>query len=127
MHTACYLKLDLIQAGQERYQERHGHMQYETVLQSLPLVSCYRACSAHHLMQIIQATRAQPQLSKRHCLCVVLWHQVFMHGQRSVTLPLWFSCRNKVIWVGIFSQIGIALILTYGLGHATALNFTPLR
>uniref|UniRef100_A0A8C5J9B4 Sodium/potassium-transporting ATPase subunit alpha n=1 Tax=Junco hyemalis TaxID=40217 RepID=A0A8C5J9B4_JUNHY len=35
--------------------------------------------------------------------------------------------RNKVIWVGIFSQIGIALILTYGLGHVTALNFTPLR
>uniref|UniRef100_A0A8B9VYK6 Potassium-transporting ATPase alpha chain 2 n=1 Tax=Anas zonorhyncha TaxID=75864 RepID=A0A8B9VYK6_9AVES len=35
--------------------------------------------------------------------------------------------RNKVIWVGIFSQIGIALILSYGLGHVTALNFTPLR
>ncbi|RLV98152.1 hypothetical protein DV515_00011065 [Chloebia gouldiae] len=35
--------------------------------------------------------------------------------------------KNKVIWVGIFSQIGIALILTYGLGHVTALNFTPLR
>uniref|UniRef100_A0A672V674 Sodium/potassium-transporting ATPase subunit alpha n=1 Tax=Strigops habroptila TaxID=2489341 RepID=A0A672V674_STRHB len=35
--------------------------------------------------------------------------------------------RNKVVWVGIFSQIGIALILTYGLGHVTALNFTPLR
>ncbi|NWX30385.1 AT12A ATPase, partial [Notiomystis cincta] len=35
--------------------------------------------------------------------------------------------RNKVIWVGIFSQIGIAMILTYGLGHVTALNFTPLR
>ncbi|NXR45324.1 AT12A ATPase, partial [Hippolais icterina] len=35
--------------------------------------------------------------------------------------------RNKVIEVGIFSQIGIALILTYGLGHVTALNFTPLR
>ncbi|PKU30719.1 potassium-transporting atpase alpha chain 2 [Limosa lapponica baueri] len=34
--------------------------------------------------------------------------------------------RNKVIWVGIFSQIGIALVLTYGLGHVTALNFTPL-
>lgn len=54
-------------------------------------------------------------------------HQVFICGQRHVTLPLRFSCRNKVIWVGIFSQIGIALILTYGLGHVTALNFTPLR
>lgn len=51
----------------------------------------------------------------------------FMHRQTRVTLPLWFSCRNKVIWVGIFSQIGIALILSYGLGHVTALNFTPLR
>uniref|UniRef100_A0A8V5HDD2 Sodium/potassium-transporting ATPase subunit alpha n=1 Tax=Melopsittacus undulatus TaxID=13146 RepID=A0A8V5HDD2_MELUD len=38
-----------------------------------------------------------------------------------------FQQGNKVIWVGIFSQIGIALILTYGLGHVTALNFTPLR
>ncbi|XP_026513695.1 potassium-transporting ATPase alpha chain 2 isoform X2 [Terrapene carolina triunguis] len=35
--------------------------------------------------------------------------------------------RNKVIWVGIFSQIAIALILCYGLGSVTALNFTPLR
>nr|XP_056716912.1 potassium-transporting ATPase alpha chain 2 [Euleptes europaea] len=35
--------------------------------------------------------------------------------------------RNKVIWLGIFSQIGIALILCYGLGSVTALNFTPLR
>ncbi|XP_015278928.1 PREDICTED: potassium-transporting ATPase alpha chain 2 [Gekko japonicus] len=35
--------------------------------------------------------------------------------------------RNKVIWVGIFSQIGIALILCYGLGSVPVLNFTPLR
>uniref|UniRef100_A0A8C3HVT2 Sodium/potassium-transporting ATPase subunit alpha n=1 Tax=Chrysemys picta bellii TaxID=8478 RepID=A0A8C3HVT2_CHRPI len=42
-------------------------------------------------------------------------------------LLYWFSCRNKVIWVGIFSQIAIALILCYGLGSVTALNFTPLR
>ncbi|XP_062817131.1 potassium-transporting ATPase alpha chain 2 [Anolis carolinensis] len=35
--------------------------------------------------------------------------------------------RNKVIWMGIFSQIGIALILCYGLGHVNALNFAPLR
>ncbi|XP_034995278.1 potassium-transporting ATPase alpha chain 2 isoform X1 [Zootoca vivipara] len=35
--------------------------------------------------------------------------------------------RNKVIWVGIFSQIGIALILCYGLGSVYALNFAPLR
>ncbi|XP_006116678.1 potassium-transporting ATPase alpha chain 2-like [Pelodiscus sinensis] len=35
--------------------------------------------------------------------------------------------RNKVIWLGIFSQIAIALILCYGLGSVTALNFTPLR
>lgn len=37
------------------------------------------------------------------------------------------SCRNKVIWVGIASQIIIALILSYGLGSITALNFTMLR
>lgn len=53
--------------------------------------------------------------------------QEVLLAQRGLTLPLCFSCRNKVIWVGIFSQIGIALILTYGLGHVTALNFTPLR
>ncbi|XP_063167558.1 potassium-transporting ATPase alpha chain 2 [Candoia aspera] len=35
--------------------------------------------------------------------------------------------RNKVIWIGIFSQIAIALILCYGLGSIYALNFTPLR
>nr|XP_031321519.1 potassium-transporting ATPase alpha chain 2 [Camelus dromedarius] len=35
--------------------------------------------------------------------------------------------RNKVIWVGIASQIIIALILSYGLGSVTALNFTTLR
>uniref|UniRef100_A0A670K4K1 Sodium/potassium-transporting ATPase subunit alpha n=1 Tax=Podarcis muralis TaxID=64176 RepID=A0A670K4K1_PODMU len=35
--------------------------------------------------------------------------------------------RNKVIWVGIFSQIGIAAILCYGLGSVYALNFAPLR
>nr|XP_020649929.1 potassium-transporting ATPase alpha chain 2 [Pogona vitticeps] len=35
--------------------------------------------------------------------------------------------RNKVIWLGIISQIGIALILCYGLGSVNALNFTPLR
>lgn len=59
--------------------------------------------------------------------CIMLRNPFFMHSQTRVTLPLWFSCRNKVIWVGIFSQIGIALILSYGLGHVTALNFTPLR
>ena len=37
------------------------------------------------------------------------------------------SCRNKVIWVGIASQIVIALILSYGLGSITALNFTMLQ
>ncbi|XP_033027946.1 potassium-transporting ATPase alpha chain 2 isoform X1 [Lacerta agilis] len=35
--------------------------------------------------------------------------------------------RNKVIWVGIISQIGIAVILCYGLGSVYALNFAPLR
>ncbi|XP_045149961.1 potassium-transporting ATPase alpha chain 2 [Echinops telfairi] len=35
--------------------------------------------------------------------------------------------RNKVIWVGIASQIIIALILSYGLGSVTALNLTMLR
>ncbi|XP_026564819.1 potassium-transporting ATPase alpha chain 2 [Pseudonaja textilis] len=35
--------------------------------------------------------------------------------------------RNKVIWIGIFSQLAIALILCYGLGSINALNFTPLR
>ncbi|KAM7114883.1 potassium-transporting ATPase alpha chain 2 [Molossus nigricans] len=35
--------------------------------------------------------------------------------------------RNKVIWVGIASQIVIALILSYGLGSIKALNFTMLR
>uniref|UniRef100_A0A8C2UTK2 Sodium/potassium-transporting ATPase subunit alpha n=2 Tax=Chinchilla lanigera TaxID=34839 RepID=A0A8C2UTK2_CHILA len=35
--------------------------------------------------------------------------------------------RNKVIWVGIASQIIVALILSYGLGSVTALNFTMLR
>ncbi|XP_077011980.1 potassium-transporting ATPase alpha chain 2 [Tamandua tetradactyla] len=35
--------------------------------------------------------------------------------------------RNKVIWVGLVSQIIIALILSYGLGSVTALNFTMLR
>ncbi|XP_006146786.1 potassium-transporting ATPase alpha chain 2 [Tupaia chinensis] len=35
--------------------------------------------------------------------------------------------RNKFIWVGIASQIIIALILSYGLGSVTALNFTMLR
>ncbi|XP_062995415.1 potassium-transporting ATPase alpha chain 2 [Elgaria multicarinata webbii] len=35
--------------------------------------------------------------------------------------------RNKVIWLGIFSQIAIALILCYGLGSVNALSFTPLR
>ncbi|XP_012415002.1 LOW QUALITY PROTEIN: potassium-transporting ATPase alpha chain 2-like [Trichechus manatus latirostris] len=34
---------------------------------------------------------------------------------------------NKVIWVGIASQIIIALILSYGLGSVTALNCTMLR
>ena len=37
------------------------------------------------------------------------------------------SYRNKVIWVGIASQIIIALILSYGLGTIQALNFTMLR
>jgi len=37
------------------------------------------------------------------------------------------SSRNKVIWVGIASQIIIGLILSYGLGSITALNFTMLR
>jgi hypothetical protein len=36
-------------------------------------------------------------------------------------------CRNKVIWVGIASQIIVALILSYGLGSVTALSFTMLR
>uniref|UniRef100_A0A8C3W292 Sodium/potassium-transporting ATPase subunit alpha n=1 Tax=Catagonus wagneri TaxID=51154 RepID=A0A8C3W292_9CETA len=35
--------------------------------------------------------------------------------------------RNKVIWVGIASQIIIGLILSYGLGSIMALNFTMLR
>ncbi|XP_044522086.1 potassium-transporting ATPase alpha chain 2-like [Gracilinanus agilis] len=35
--------------------------------------------------------------------------------------------RNKVIWVGIASQVIIALILSYGFGTITALNFTTLR
>uniref|UniRef100_G1RUC7 Sodium/potassium-transporting ATPase subunit alpha n=1 Tax=Nomascus leucogenys TaxID=61853 RepID=G1RUC7_NOMLE len=35
--------------------------------------------------------------------------------------------RNKVIWVGIASQIIIGLILSYGLGSVTALSFTMLR
>ncbi|XP_065752387.1 potassium-transporting ATPase alpha chain 2 [Phocoena phocoena] len=35
--------------------------------------------------------------------------------------------RNKVIWVGIASQVIIALILSYGLGSIVALNFTMLR
>ncbi|XP_064441843.1 potassium-transporting ATPase alpha chain 2-like [Mirounga angustirostris] len=35
--------------------------------------------------------------------------------------------RSKVIWVGIASQIIIALILSYGLGSVTALSFTMLR
>ncbi|XP_059759449.1 potassium-transporting ATPase alpha chain 2 isoform X1 [Balaenoptera ricei] len=35
--------------------------------------------------------------------------------------------RNKVIWVGIASQVIIALILSYGLGSIVALNFTTLR
>nr|XP_042140854.1 potassium-transporting ATPase alpha chain 2 isoform X1 [Peromyscus maniculatus bairdii] len=35
--------------------------------------------------------------------------------------------RNKVIWVGIASQIIVALILSYGLGSVTALSFTMLR
>lgn len=60
---------------------------------------------------------AMPDSATESAVCVVC----------IITLPLRFSCRNKVIWVGIFSQIGIALILTYGLGHVTALNFTPLR
>ncbi|NXG09495.1 AT12A ATPase, partial [Sakesphorus luctuosus] len=55
-------------------------------------------------------------------------NSIFRQGLfRALTLPLCFPCIYKVIWVGIFSQIGIALILTYGLGHVTALNFTPLR
>ncbi|XP_012664948.1 potassium-transporting ATPase alpha chain 2 [Otolemur garnettii] len=35
--------------------------------------------------------------------------------------------RNKVIWVGIASQIIIGLILSYGLGSVTALSFAVLR
>uniref|UniRef100_G1SSX6 Sodium/potassium-transporting ATPase subunit alpha n=1 Tax=Oryctolagus cuniculus TaxID=9986 RepID=G1SSX6_RABIT len=35
--------------------------------------------------------------------------------------------RNKVIWVGIASQIIVALLLSYGLGSITALNFTMLK
>ncbi|KAL6033356.1 hypothetical protein STEG23_002323, partial [Scotinomys teguina] len=35
--------------------------------------------------------------------------------------------RNKVIWVGIASQIIVALILSFGLGSVTALSFTMLR
>uniref|UniRef100_A0A8C5V0P8 Sodium/potassium-transporting ATPase subunit alpha n=1 Tax=Microcebus murinus TaxID=30608 RepID=A0A8C5V0P8_MICMU len=35
--------------------------------------------------------------------------------------------RNKVIWVGIFSQIVIGLLLSYGLGSVTALSFDMLR
>ncbi|KAL2770047.1 potassium-transporting ATPase alpha chain 2 isoform 1 [Daubentonia madagascariensis] len=35
--------------------------------------------------------------------------------------------RNKVIWVGIASQIIIGLILSYGLGSVTALSFAMLR
>ncbi|XP_012415449.1 potassium-transporting ATPase alpha chain 2-like, partial [Trichechus manatus latirostris] len=34
---------------------------------------------------------------------------------------------SKVIWVGIASQITIALILSHGFGSVTALNFTVLR
>ena len=37
------------------------------------------------------------------------------------------SYRNKIIWVGIASQIIIALILSYGLGSIQALNFTMIR
>lgn len=61
-------------------------------------------------------------------------------GKSPVCLNKAFSCanelilfalpslnRNKVIWLGIISQIGIALILCYGLGSVNALNFTPLR
>ncbi|XP_053125643.1 potassium-transporting ATPase alpha chain 2 isoform X2 [Hemicordylus capensis] len=35
--------------------------------------------------------------------------------------------RNKVIWLGIFSQIAIALILSYGFGSAHILNFAAIR
>lgn len=91
------------------------------VLQSTSclVLLCLRCSSseAGHAPMILEV--AQP--------CIMLRNPFFMHSQTRVTLPLWFSCRNKVIWVGIFSQIGIALILSYGLGHVTALNFTPLR
>ncbi|XP_066495359.1 potassium-transporting ATPase alpha chain 2 [Tiliqua scincoides] len=35
--------------------------------------------------------------------------------------------RNKAIFVGMFSQFSIALILCYGFGHDYILHFTPLR
>ncbi|XP_072467750.1 potassium-transporting ATPase alpha chain 2 [Notamacropus eugenii] len=35
--------------------------------------------------------------------------------------------RNKVIWIGIISQIIIALILSFGFGSVPILNFTRLR
>lgn len=35
--------------------------------------------------------------------------------------------RNKVVWVGIASQIIVALLLSYGLGSVPALSFTMLR
>lgn len=45
----------------------------------------------------------------------------------SESVCFYVSFRNKVIWVGIASQIIIALTLSYGLGSVTALSFTMLR
>lgn len=45
----------------------------------------------------------------------------------SESVCFYVSCRNKVIWVGIASQIIIGLILSCGLGSVTALSFTMLR
>ncbi|XP_078282945.1 potassium-transporting ATPase alpha chain 2-like [Rhinoraja longicauda] len=36
-------------------------------------------------------------------------------------------CGNKVLWIGLLSQIGIAIILCYFPGMLDSLHFTPLR
>lgn len=76
-------------------------------------------------LQVLPVSHLNSWMMRQHWLC---WCWVCGPGQKhSESSCFNVSCRNKVIWVGIASQIIIALILSCGLGSITALNFTMLR
>lgn len=81
----------------------------------------------HLQARVSSGTGAAPGFSLGLCCPDDLHVGMSLGAGSSKNLFAFVFYRNKVIWVGIASQIIIALILSYGLGSIQALNFTMLR